>query len=56
MKLAECYELFDMQHGSIEETWLMHDNTVLMTSLNVTHEAERYKLEMIIHHVAKPDQ
>jgi hypothetical protein len=48
MKLAKHYKLFDMQHGLIEETWLIHDNTALMTSLNVIREEECYKLEMTI--------
>jgi hypothetical protein len=47
MELAKCYESSDMQHDSIEETWLMHDNTVLMISLNVTRGAW-HKLEMTI--------
>jgi hypothetical protein len=48
MKLAKSYELFNIQHGPIKETWLMHDNTVLMTGLNMTHEKECYKLEITI--------
>jgi hypothetical protein len=47
MKLAKCYKLVNIQYGSIKETWLMHDNTVLMTSLNMIHE-EDYELEIII--------
>jgi hypothetical protein len=47
LELNEYYELTNIQYGTIEETWLMHDNTVLMTSLNVTRE-ECYKLEMTI--------
>jgi hypothetical protein len=48
MKLASKYELVDIRHSLIEDTYLMHDNTVLMTSWNTTHEEERYKLEMTI--------
>jgi hypothetical protein len=48
MKLAKYYMLYDIQHGPIELTWLMHDNTVLMTRADVTREAEYYKLEMTI--------
>jgi hypothetical protein len=48
MKLAEHYSAFNIQHGPVEETWLMHDNTVLMTSLSVTHEEECCELEMTI--------
>jgi hypothetical protein len=47
MRLTECYELFNIQHGSVEDTWLMRDNTVLMASLNVVCK-EYYKLEMTI--------
>jgi hypothetical protein len=48
MSLASEFELVNMQHAPIEETYLMHDNTVLMTRVNVTHEEECYKLEMTI--------
>jgi hypothetical protein len=48
LRLNEHYKLTNIQHGIIENTWLMHDNTVLMTSLNVTHEEEYYKLKMTI--------
>jgi hypothetical protein len=46
--LAEYYKLFNMQYDLIEDTWLMRDNTVLMTSLNITREPEWYKLKMTI--------
>jgi hypothetical protein len=48
MKLAKYYEMFDMHYDSDEETWLMHDNTVLMESLNIIYEEECYKLELTI--------
>jgi hypothetical protein len=48
MKLAKWYKPFDVQHGPIELAYLMRDNTVLMTRVNVTREKERYKLEMTI--------
>jgi hypothetical protein len=48
MKLAQHYESFIIQHGPIEDTWLMHNNTVLMIRANVTFEEEYYKLEMTI--------
>jgi hypothetical protein len=48
MKLDEYYELFNTQHGPIEETWLMHDNAVLTTNLNIIREEEYYELEMTI--------
>jgi hypothetical protein len=47
LELDEYYELVNIQNGFIEDTWLMYDNTVLMTSLNMTHE-ECYKLDMTI--------
>jgi hypothetical protein len=48
LKLARHYQLTNIQRGPIEYTWLMHDNTVLMTSLNITREEEHYKLEMTL--------
>jgi hypothetical protein len=48
MELVENYRKHQIQHVPIEETWLMRDNTVLMTCLNVTCEEECYKLEMTI--------
>jgi hypothetical protein len=48
MKLAERCKQFNMQHGLIEDTWLMRGNTVLMTRMNVTCEEECYKLKVII--------
>jgi hypothetical protein len=48
MSLAFSCELFSIQYGPIEETYLMYDNTVLMTCLNAAYEEEYYKLEMTI--------
>jgi hypothetical protein len=48
MLLAFKCELVNIQHSPIEYTWLMRDNTVVMTSLNATCEEECYKLEMTI--------
>jgi hypothetical protein len=48
MRLAKCYELYDIQHGPIEKTYLMRDNAVFMTRVNVTREEECYKLEITI--------
>jgi hypothetical protein len=48
MKLAKRYSLFGVQCGPIENTWIIHDGIVLMTSSDVTHEEECYKLEMTI--------
>jgi hypothetical protein len=48
MKLAKWYGLFNIRHVPIENTYLMRDNTVLMTRVNVTHEGDCYKLEMTI--------
>jgi hypothetical protein len=38
---------YDMQHGPIEKTWLMRDNTALLTRMNVTLK-ECYKLDLTI--------
>jgi hypothetical protein len=46
--LTEHHKLFSIQHDSVEKTWLMHDITVLMTSVNVTREEECYKLDITI--------
>jgi hypothetical protein len=48
MKLVESYKLFNIRHGLIEDTWLMYDDTVLMTRANATCEKEYYKLEMTV--------
>jgi hypothetical protein len=48
MKLVKHYRLFNMQHGLIEETWLMRDNTVLMIRENVTRKEDCYRLEITI--------
>jgi hypothetical protein len=48
MRLAKCYKLFGIQHVPIEETWLLHDDTVLMIRTSVTHKQACYKLEMSI--------
>jgi hypothetical protein len=55
MDLAERYSIHQIQYGHIEETWLMRDNTVLMTCLNVTYEEECYKLEMTISEASMRD-
>jgi hypothetical protein len=48
IKLSRLFRLFDIQHCSVEETWLIHNNIVMKTSLNITHEEECYKLEMTV--------
>jgi hypothetical protein len=48
MKLTKCYRLYDIQHIPTKTTYLMHDNTVLMTSLSMTHEEECYKIVVTI--------
>jgi hypothetical protein len=48
MKFVDWHKQYDIQHGLIEETWLMYDNTVLTTRMNETYEEECYKLEMTI--------
>jgi hypothetical protein len=47
MQLAKRYGACH-SHGPIENTWLIRDNTVLMTSLNAAHEEEYYGLRMTI--------
>lgn len=47
MELAKKETLFDI-HVPIEETWLIHDNRVLKTQVNVTCEEECCKLEITI--------
>jgi hypothetical protein len=47
-KLTGDCRVLGMRHGSIEDTWLMYDNTVLMIRVNVICEAKCYKLEVII--------
>jgi hypothetical protein len=48
LELIKHYKPVNMQHGLMEDTWLIYDNKVLMTSLNITHEEECYKLKMTI--------
>jgi hypothetical protein len=48
MELAEHYKLTNIQHVTIEETWLMHDNTVLMIRSNKTSKGDCYELEATI--------
>jgi hypothetical protein len=55
MKLAKWYKLYDIQHVPIEESWSMHDNTVLMKRVNITREAEYYKLDMTIYEASIKD-
>jgi hypothetical protein len=49
------YKLYDIQHCPIEETYLMHDNTVLMIRVNVTYEEEYYKLDITISETSLKD-
>jgi hypothetical protein len=61
IKLAKRHKIFSIQHSTIEGTWLMYNSTALMMSLNVIHEEEGYKLEMIISkgginkHIQRPE-
>jgi hypothetical protein len=48
MKLEKYCKLTNIQYGIIEDTWLMHDNTVLLKRVNVTCEEKCYKLDMTI--------
>jgi hypothetical protein len=47
-RMANYYKKINIQHGPIEYTWLMRDNTALMTRENVTLEEKCYKLEITI--------
>jgi hypothetical protein len=42
-------------HGPVETTYLMRDNTVLMTRMNVTREEEYHRLEMTISETSVKD-
>jgi hypothetical protein len=48
MRLAKQYKLYDIQHVPVGATYLMRDNTVLMTRMNVIREGKCHKLEMTI--------
>jgi hypothetical protein len=48
MRLIHWYNLTSIQHGPIEMTYSIHDNTVLMTIVNMTYEEGCYKLEIEI--------
>jgi hypothetical protein len=55
MIVAKRSRTFNIQHSPIEDTWLIYDNRVLMTSLNVTHEEECYKLEITVSETSVKD-
>jgi hypothetical protein len=42
-------DLYNIQHGHIKGTWLMCNNTVLMTEMYLTLERKCYKIEMTIY-------
>jgi hypothetical protein len=48
MQIAKGCRAFNAPHSPIEDTWLIRDNTVLMTRVSVTREEESYKLEMTV--------
>jgi hypothetical protein len=48
MELTYWCNVFNVQHGPIEETWLMHDHTALMISTNAAREEGCYKLEITV--------
>jgi hypothetical protein len=48
MKLADWYNLTNIQYSPIEMTYLIYDNTVLMTKIDASYEEGCYKLEMTI--------
>jgi hypothetical protein len=54
MTLAKWYNPCDI-HVPIEVTYLMRDNTVLMTRVNVFRETESYKFEMNIYETSIRD-
>jgi hypothetical protein len=54
-KLAKDQRGFNIQCGLIEDTWIMHDNTVLMTRVNVIRETKCYRLEMTISEASVKD-
>jgi hypothetical protein len=55
MELVMHYKPANIQHNPIEETWLMHDNTVLMTKVKLTYEEECCELEMTISETSVKD-
>jgi hypothetical protein len=56
IKLAEGEDkLFDILYCPVEETWLIHDNLVLKTKVNITHKEECYKLEITISEMSIKD-
>jgi hypothetical protein len=48
IKMALTYELVNMQDVPIEGTYLMHDNTVLMTKMDATYEKGYYRWEITV--------
>jgi hypothetical protein len=59
MELAEDKEeeLFDIQHCLVEGTWLIHDNIVLKTQVNLTREEEECcKLEVTVSEASIKDE
>jgi hypothetical protein len=55
IELAKYYYLRYTRHESIKDTWLMHNNTVLVTGVNATREESYYKLEMTIYETSVED-
>jgi hypothetical protein len=55
VELTEDHKIFYTQYALTEDTWLMRDNSVLMTSLNETCEDGCYKLEMTISEASMKD-
>jgi hypothetical protein len=48
MRLAQEYTLSSIPYDTVEDTWLMYYNIVLMTRMIVIHKKLYYKLEMTI--------
>jgi hypothetical protein len=56
MKLTEVvYKPYNIQQCPVEETWLLHNNMVLNTRVNITHEERCYKLEMTVSETSVKD-
>jgi hypothetical protein len=47
LKLAERYELANVQFNIIKANWLMYDNTMLLTWMNITRK-KCYKLDLFL--------
>jgi hypothetical protein len=55
VKLAKGCRVFNIQDVPVEDTWLIHDNAVLMTRMSVAREKAYYKLNMTISETSTND-